>query len=610
MEKQTNTRPPVRRGPMGGHGPMGGMPGQKPKNFKKTFSRLIQYLKPQKWSLIAVMVFSALGAVFTIIAPKVLAKATDSLYESITTNNTVDLSYIGKIILIVAVLYFVSAMFVFLSHFLASAFSQKVVYTLRREVKEKLDKLPLNYYDTTSNGEILSRVTNDMDTISSTLQQSVTQIITGFFTIVGILIMMFSISWLLTLITLLTLPLIMLVIKLIASRSQKMFKAQQEQLGHLTGHVEEIYGGHTIIKLFGREQKAIDEFEVYNRQLEQVGYKAQFLSGVIMPALNMINNIGYVAICVVGGIMVGQAHLTVGGIQAFIQYSSQFSQPIQQTAQIANVIQSTVAAAERVFEVLDEENEVPDTDQPIPADDIRGEVEFRHVDFSYLPDVPLIKDMNIRVREGDQIAIVGPTGAGKTTLVNLLMRFYEINGGEILIDGKNCKDFTKNDLRDQYGMVLQDTWLFSGTIRENIAYGKPDATMEEIEDAARKAHIDHYIHTLPDGYDTMLNEDASNISQGQKQLLTIARAILSDPKILILDEATSSVDTRTEAYIQTAMTGMMKGKTSFVIAHRLSTIKNAALILVMNKGTVVEQGTHAELLAQGGFYADLYNSQF
>ena len=608
MEKQTNARPPVRRGPMGG--PMGGMPGQKPKNFKKTFSRLLQYLKPQKWALIAVMVFSALGAVFTILAPKVLARATDSLYESITTNNAVDLSYIGKIILIVAVLYFVSATFVFLSQFLASAFSQKVVYTLRREVKEKLDKLPLNYYDTTSNGEILSRVTNDMDTISSTLQQSVTQIITGFFTIVGILIMMFSISWLLTLITLLTLPLIMLVIKLIASRSQKMFKAQQEQLGHLTGHVEEIYGGHTIIKLFGREQKAIDEFEVYNRQLEQVGYKAQFLSGVIMPALNMINNIGYVAICVVGGIMVGQAHLTVGGIQAFIQYSSQFSQPIQQTAQIANVIQSTVAAAERVFEVLDEENEVPDTDHPIPADNIRGEVEFRHVDFSYLPDVPLIKDMNIRVKEGDQIAIVGPTGAGKTTLVNLLMRFYEINGGEILIDGKNCKDFTKNDLRDQYGMVLQDTWLFSGTIRENIAYGKPDATMEEIEDAARKAHIDHYIHTLPDGYDTMLNEDASNISQGQKQLLTIARAILSDPKILILDEATSSVDTRTEAYIQTAMTGMMKGKTSFVIAHRLSTIKNAALILVMNKGTVVEQGTHAELLAQGGFYADLYNSQF
>ncbi len=610
MEKQTNAKPPVKRGPMGGHGPMGGMVVQKPKNFKKNFARLLQYLKPQKWSLIAVMVFSALGAVFTILAPKVLAKATDSLYESITTNNAVDLGYIGQIILIVAILYFVSAMFVFLSQFLASSFSQKVVYTLRREVKEKLDRLPLNYYDTTSNGEILSRVTNDMDTISGTLQQSITQIITGFFTIVGILIMMLSISWVLTLITLLTLPLIMIVIKLIASRSQKMFKAQQEQLGHLNGHVEEIYGGHTIIKLFGREQTVIDEFEGYNSQLEQVGYKAQFLSGIIMPALNMINNIGYVAICVVGGIMVGQAHLTVGGIQAFIQYSSQFSQPIQQTAQIANVIQSTVAAAERVFEVLDEENETPDCEHPIAAENIRGEVEFRHVDFSYLPDVPLIKDMNIKVKEGDQIAIVGPTGAGKTTLVNLLMRFYEINGGEILIDGKNCKDFTKNDLRDQYGMVLQDTWLFSGTIRENIAYGKPDATLEEIEDAAKKAHIDHYIHTLPDGYDTVLNEDASNISQGQKQLMTIARAILSDPKILILDEATSSVDTRTEAYIQIAMTGMMKGKTSFVIAHRLSTIKNAALILVMNKGSVVEQGTHAELLAKGGFYAELYNSQF
>lgn len=604
-------------GPMGG-GPMAGMamPGEKAKDFKGTLGRLAGYLKPRKFQLIAVFAMAVLSTLFSIVSPKILGKATTKIFEGIMgivqkiPGAHIDYTYIVQILLVLAGLYLISAMFSYFQQFIMAGVSQKIVYDMRKQVNEKLGRLPLKYFDSRTHGEILSRVTNDVDNISTTLQQSLTQLITAVITLIGVIVMMLTISPLMTLICILTLPLSFLVIKKIASRSQIYFKDQQSSLGELNGHVEEMYTGHKIVKAFGHEQKSLAKFNEVNEKLYQSGRKAQFVSGLIMPLMNFIINIGYVLICVVGGVLVTKKSIEIGDIQAFIQYARQFSQPITQTANIANIIQSTIASAERVFGVLDEEEEVPETVKAKELVSPRGDVTFEHVKFGYKGDVTLINDMNIEVKQGQTIAIVGPTGAGKTTLINLLMRFYEVNSGRITIDGMNITEMPRGSLRSLFGMVLQDTWLFNGTIRDNIAYGRKGATEEQIVQAARAAHADHFIRTLPDGYDTILNEEASNISQGQKQLLTIARAILADPAILILDEATSSVDTRTEVHIQKAMNRLMQGRTSFVIAHRLSTIKDADLILVMNHGDVIEKGNHEELLAQGGFYADLYNSQF
>lgn len=522
----------------------------------------------------------------------------------------IDFTYIKNILLLLVGLYIISALFSYLQQYIMSDVSQKVVYDLRTEVSEKLSRLPLKYYDEHSHGDTLSRVTNDIDTIGSTLQQSITQFITSIVTIIGIIIMMLTISPVLTLISVASIALSIFVLKPIMLRSQKYFANQQRSLGQLNGHIEEMYTGHQIIKAFGHEEKAKETFDEVNEKLYDAGWRAQFISGMIMPLMMFVSNLGYVFICIVGGIYVTKGFIAIGDIQAFIQYSRQFSQPITQTANIANIIQSTIAAAERVFELLDEHEEVKEATNLTNLPTVKGHVVFEHVDFGYKEDALLIQDMNLDVKPGQIVAIVGPTGAGKTTLINLLMRFYELKGGAITIDGVDTRKLSRENLRAMFGMVLQDTWLFNGTIRENIAYGRLDATDEEIREAAKAAYADHFIRTLPNGYDTVLNEDASNISQGQRQLLTIARAILADPAIMILDEATSSVDTRTEVHIQKAMTRLMQGRTSFVIAHRLSTIKDADLILVMNQGTVIEQGTHYELLQQNGFYADLYNSQF
>ena len=494
--------------------------------------------------------------------------------------------------------------------YIMASVSQLTVYRMRNDVKSKLDRLPLKYFDQRTHGEILSRVTNDMDNIASTLQQSLTQLITSLVTVIGILVMMLSISPLMTLIALVSLPVSGVITTVITKNSQKYFRAQQKTIGDLNGHVEEMYGGHKIVRAFGHERDSIAKFDGINQELYQVGWKAQFISGIIFPALNFVSNIGYVLVCVLGGLMVARRAIEIGDIQAFIQYTRQFTQPILQVANIINVLQSTVASAERVFEILDEPEEIPDKEDAKVIELPRGEVSFEHVKFRYKDDVPLIEDLNIDVKEGQTIAIVGPTGAGKTTLVNLIMRFYEVGGGRITVDGVDITDMKRGDLRSLFGMVLQDTWLFNGSIRDNIAYGKDEASEEEIVAAARAAYADHFIRTLPQGYNTVLNEEASNISQGQKQLLTIARAFLADPAILILDEATSNIDTRTEIMIQEAMASLMKGRTSFVIAHRLSTIRYADLILVMNQGNIIEQGTHAQLLALNGFYSDLYNSQF
>lgn len=542
-------------------------------------------------------------------------KFTDDQVESVIraireTNGKYDFQYIGMIILVLIGMYLVSSLFSLIMGLVMSSVSQNTVRDLRREVDSKLSRLPLKYFDMHPHGDILSRMTNDIDTISGTLQQSLTQIITSVITIIGYIIMMLTISPVLTAIVIGTMPLYILATAVIAKKSQKYFAAQQKELGDLSGHVEEMYSGHKIVKAFNREKKSIATFEQINGRLNNAGWKAQFVSGIMFPLMNFISNLGYVGISVVGGIWITRSILGLGDILAFIQYSRSFTMPIIQTANIANIIQSTVACAERVFEVLDEEEEIPDKNDAISIDDPKGEVRFEHVDFRYKEDVPLIENMNIEVREGHTIAIVGPTGAGKTTLVNLLMRFYEINSGKITVDGVDIRDIKRSELRKMFGMVLQDTWLFNGTIRDNIAYGRENASMDEIVRASKAAYADRFIRTLPDGYDTVLNEEATNISQGQKQLLTIARAILADPAILILDEATSSVDTRTEVLIQKAMTNLMKDRTSFVIAHRLSTIRDAELILVMNKGSIVEMGTHKELLAKGGFYADIYNSQF
>ncbi|KFM94701.1 ABC transporter family protein [Paenibacillus macerans] len=592
------------------------MPAEKAKDFKGTLKRLIRYLRPHQYQLAAVLVMAVLSTVFSIVSPKVMGKATTKLFEGIMAKiqgvpgAAIDFAYVWQIIMVLVGLYVLSSLFSYVQQYLMAGVAQKTVYDLRRDVNAKLNRLPLKYFDARTHGEILSRVTNDVDNISNTLQQSLTQLITSILTLIGVIVMMLSISPLMTLIAVLTLPLSVLAITQVAKRSQKQFVRQQAELGKLNGHVEEMYTGHKIIKAFGREKTSLEQFDDINERLYTAGWKAQFISGVIMPIMSFIGNIGYVLVSVVGGILVTKRTIEIGDVQAFIQYARQFTMPITQTANIANIIQSTVASAERVFEILDEEEEVPESARPKVLKEPRGDVAFNHVKFGYDPQHPLIEDMNINVSQGQTIAIVGPTGAGKTTLINLLMRFYEVGDGAISVDGVNIAEMKRGDLRSMFGMVLQDTWLFNGTIRDNIAYGREGATEEEVVRAAKMAYADHFIRTLPDGYDTILNEEASNISQGQKQLLTIARAILADPAILILDEATSSVDTRTEVQIQKAMNELMKGRTSFVIAHRLSTIKDADLILVMNHGSVIEKGTHEQLLAAKGFYADLYNSQF
>ncbi|WP_203341097.1 ABC transporter ATP-binding protein [Planococcus beijingensis] len=596
--------------------PHGGanMPPQKAKDFKGTFRRLVSYLKPRRKKLAAVFLVAILSTVFTIVGPKIMGMAITELFEGAygqlqgVPGGGIDFGVIGQILAVLAGLYLFSSLFSYIQQYMMSTVAQDTVYDLRQDVNKKLEKLPLKYFDGRPNGETLSRMTNDIDTIGSTLQQSLTQFITSIVTIVGILVMMLTISPLLTLIAVVSLPLSLFVIGPILKKSQKYFSSQQKNLGRLNGHVEEMYTGHQVVKAFGHEAKSNEQFDEVNEELYQAGRKAQFISGIIMPMMTLIGNLSYVVISIVGGILVTQRAISIGDIQAFITYSKQFTQPITQTANIANIIQSTIAAAERVFELLDEQEEVEEvTTSVLPR--AKGAVVFEDVDFGYDQDL-LIHKMNIDVRPGQTVAIVGPTGAGKTTLINLLMRFYELNGGSILIDGLDSRQMSRHELRQNFGMVLQDTWLFNGTIRDNIAYGKTGASEEEILAAAEAAHADHFIRTLPDGYDTILNQEVSNISQGQKQLLTIARAILADPPIMILDEATSSVDTRTEIFIQQAMNLLMKERTSFVIAHRLSTIKDADLILVMDKGTVIEQGTHQQLLDKDGFYADLYHSQF
>jgi len=592
------------------------MPVQKPKNFRKTFRRLMGYLRPHYAVLIAVFITAVLSTIFTIIAPKLMGNATTKLFEGMMMKMKgvpgahIDFNYIWGIVITLVLLYVLSSLFTFIMQYLMSGVSQKMVYKLRKQVNEKLAGLPVSYYDAHPYGDVLSRAVNDSENISNTLQQSLTASITSIITLVGVIVMMLTISPLLTLVLLVTIPLSFIGIAQITKRSQGYFKQQQEQIGKLNGHVEEMFTGHQVIKAFGKERESVGKFESINGKLYNSAWKAQFLSGIMMPMMMFVGNIGYVLISVVGGILVINRSIQIGDIQAFIQYARQFGQPLNQIANISNIIQSTIASAERIFEILDEEEVSKDDEASEPLQLPKGHVAFDHVNFSYKEDQPLIEDMTIDVKAGQSVAIVGPTGAGKTTLVNLLMRFYEVRKGKITVDGTDIRSIKRERLHQLFGMVLQDTWLFKGTIRENIAYGRAGATEEEIVRASEAAHADHFIRTLPEGYDTVLNEEGSNISQGQKQLLTIARAILADPVILILDEATSSVDTRTEVHIQKAMNTLMKNRTSFVIAHRLSTIREADLILVMNHGHVIEQGTHHELLEKQGFYADLYNSQF
>lgn len=598
-------------GPMG-HGMV--MAGAKAKDFKGSLKRLLSYLKPKYPKLIVVFILAALSTLFMVVSPKILGNATNTIAAGVVNmakgTGGIDFSSLSKILITLGIFYILSAFFNYLQQYLMADVAQSTVFILRKDVNTKLARMPLKYFDSHPHGDVLSTLTNDVDNISNTLQQSITQLITSIVTLIGVTFMMFSISWILTIVILITLPLGILVIRPIIGRSQKYFSSQQNSLGDLNGHIEEMYTGHRIVKAFGHEKESIANFVEINNSLYESGWKAQFMSGLVMPLMGLVNNLGYVVVAVVGGVLAASGKLLIGDIQAFIQYSRQFTQPINQLANIANIIQSTLASAERVFEILDETEVIPDSDQPMHIEKPKGNVAFEHVAFGYEPDQLLMKDMNIKVNPGQTVAIVGPTGAGKTTLINLLMRFYEINSGSIKVDGVDITSLTRNELRNLFGMVLQDTWLFKGSIKDNIAYGKENATFEEVVSAAKAAHADHFIRTLPEGYDTILDEEASNISQGQKQLLTIARAILANPAILILDEATSSVDTRTESYIQNAMTRLMEGRTNFVIAHRLSTIKDADMILVMKQGNVVEQGTHDELLTKGGLYADLYNSQF
>ena len=608
-----------RKGGMGG--PMGRMGGgpravEKAKDFKGTMKKLGVYLKPYSLSIAIVILFAIGSAAFSIVGPKILGKATTKIFEGVVQkisgvpDASIDFGYIGNIAMILVALYLVSSLFGIIQSFIMSGVAQKVSYNLRKQISEKMDTLPLNYFETRTNGEVLSRITNDVDTVNQTLNQSLSQIITSVVTLIGVLIMMFSISWIMTLATFIILPVSMVLISLVVKKSQKYFKSQQEYLGHLNGQVEEVYGGHNIMKAFNREEASTKDFDELNNTLYKSAWKSQFLSGMMMPIMSFVGNLGYVLVSILGGWLTIKSVITVGDIQAFIQYVRSFNQPIAQMAQVANIMQSTAAAAERVFEFLDEEDEVKDPVNSVDPSEIRGEVEFEDVHFGYNPDKIIINDFSVDVKPGQKVAIVGPTGAGKTTIVKLLMRFYDINSGSIKIDGHDIRDFKRADLRNLFGMVLQDTWLFNGTIMENLRYGRLDATDAEVKEAAKAAHVDHFVKTLPDGYNMVLNEEASNISQGQKQLLTIARAFLKDPKLLILDEATSSVDTRTELLIQKAMEKLMEGRTSFIIAHRLSTIRDADLILVMKDGDIVEQGNHEELLEKGGFYSSLYNSQF
>ncbi|WNQ14303.1 ABC transporter ATP-binding protein [Paenibacillus aurantius] len=590
-----------------------GMPVQKAKDAKGAMRRLIGYLKERRTQLLIVLAAAVLSTVFGIVSPKIMGKVTTRLFEGAMLGRlgaAIDFHFIASILLLLVGLYALSALFTFVQQYLVAGIAQKVVFAMRRDVQEKLARLPLNYFDSRTHGEILSRATNDVDNIGNTLQQVLSQFISSLVLLVGVLVMMLTISPLLTLITLVTLPLSVLVTKKIASRSQRYFAEQQKTIGELNGHVEEMYSGHTIVKAFGYEKRSVERFDAINGKLYDAGWRAQFVSGIIMPLMMFIGNIGYVLVAVVGGIMVTRQAVAIGDVQAFIQYSQQFTMPITQVANIANLIQSALASAERVFELLDEKEERPEPAAAPSLPKPQGRVVFRNVSFGYKEDAPLIEGMNLEIAPGQTVAIVGPTGAGKTTLVNLLMRFYELDGGSIAIDGVDIRELKRSQLRGLFGMVLQDTWLFNGTIRDNIAFGRTGSTESEVVSAAKAAYADHFIRTLPDGYDTVLNEEATNLSQGQKQLLTIARAILADPAILILDEATSSVDTRTEVHIQQAMTELRKGRTSFVIAHRLSTIRDADLILVMNHGRVIERGTHEELLARGGFYTELYESQF
>ncbi len=599
-----------------GRGPMGrGMqPGEKPKDLKGSLGKLLSYIGNFKAAIIVVMIFAAASTVFNVIGPKVLGKATTALSEGLMAKiqgtGSIDFTYIGQILLFVLGLYVCSAAFNFIQGWIMTGVTQKICYRMRKEISEKINRMPMKYFESRTYGEVLSRITNDVDTLGQGLNQSITTIITSVATLVGVLIMMLSISPLMTLIAIVILPISMALISFVVKKSQKYFKDQQEYLGHINGQVEEVYGGHLVIKAFNREKDTIEEFNRTNEILYQSAWKSQFLSGMMQPIMMFVGNLGYAAVALSGGLLAIRGTITIGDIQAFIQYVKNFTQPIQQIAQVINQVQSMAAASERVFEFLNEEEEDQTVEHPADVSAVTGTVDFDHVQFGYNPDQTIIKDFSAHVKPGQKIAIVGPTGAGKTTMVKLLMRFYDVNSGSIKLDGHDVRDFNRRELRDAFGMVLQDTWLFKGTIMENIRYGRLDATDEEVIAAAKAAHADHFIKTLPGGYQMELNEDASNVSQGQKQLLTIARAILADNKILILDEATSSVDTRTEVTIQKAMDNLMRGRTSFVIAHRLSTIRNADLILVMKDGDIVEQGNHDELLAKNGFYANLYNSQF
>ena len=616
---QNNTPPkeaPRRQGGNRGHGgPMGMMRrGEKARDFKGTMRRLLAYLRAFTLPIVVVTLFAVASTVFNIFGPKVLGQATTKLFEGVMAQiagtGGIDFAYIGNILIIMAILYLLAGIFSFVQGWIMAGVAARVTYTFRKDIVAKINRLPLRYFDSTTQGEVLSRVTNDVDTVSQTLNQSLSQIITSAVTVVGILIMMLTISWQMTLISLLVIPLSLVFILFIVNRSQKYFTQQQDYLGHVNGHIEEMYGGHQVMKAFNGEARSVAVFDRLNTTLYSSAWKSQFLSGLMMPVMGFIGNLGYVAVAVMGGWLAVRNLITVGDIQAFIQYVRSFQQPLTQLANISNVLQQTAAAAERVFAFLDEPEETPDPVGAAPMTNTLGQVEFDHVRFGYDPEKIIIHDFTAEACCGQRVAIVGPTGAGKTTIVKLLMRFYDVNAGAIRIDGRDIREMTRADLRDQFGMVLQDTWLYNGTILENIRYGRPDATDEEVIAAAKAAHVDHFVHTLPDGYNMVLNEEASNVSQGQKQLLTIARAVLSDPKILILDEATSSVDTRTELLIQRAMNRLMEGRTSFIIAHRLSTIRDADLILVMRDGDIVEQGKHEELLARGGFYAELYNSQF
>ena len=602
---------------MGG-GPMGGgmgAPTEKAKDFKGTLKKLLKYLGRYKIAIVIVMIFAILSTIFSIVGPKILGEATTILFEGIMNMISenglgIDFDGIKNILFTLLALYIVSALFSYIQGLIMTKVTMNVTYKMRKDISHKINKLPLSYFDKKTQGEVLSYITNDVDTVSQSLNQGITQIITSVTMLIGIIVMMLSISWQMTIIAILVLPVAIALISGVVKKSQKYFIKQQEYLGNVNGHIEEMYTNHTIVRAFNGQKASTEQFEEYNKNLYNAGWKSQFLSGLMPPIMNFVSNLGYVIVCIMGGYYASTGTITVGNIQSFIQYMRSFNQPISQMANLSNVLQSTMAAAERVFELLDEKEEIPETNNPANVDRVVGNVEFKNVHFGYNPEKIIINDFSASVKNGQKIAIVGPTGAGKTTIVKLLMRYYDVTSGAILLDGTDIRDFTRNDLRSQFGMVLQDTWSFNETIMENIRYGKLSATDEEVIKAAKEAQVDHFVRTLPEGYNTILNEESTNISQGQKQLLTIARAFLADPKILILDEATSSVDTRTEILIQKAMESLMKGRTSFVIAHRLSTIRDADMILVMDQGDIVEQGNHEELLQKGGFYEKLYNSQF